>query len=127
MSPASEPNTFTFAWVGNSNDFLGWLLPAVLATAEQSVIRDISDRTNQWQNVELGITVNGQSIDATHFVKSLQHNLTHLAEKAARDFLNEKLGLGDIVNDLVDFEKALRFHVRCKARDLGVDLREEDD
>lgn len=127
MSSPSESNTFTFAWDGRSNDFLGWLLPVLMVDAGPDKILHLSELTSRWQNVELGITINGEPVNATHFVESLQRNLTHLTEQAARDFLNEKLGLGDIVDDLVDFEKALRFRVRCKARDLGVDLGEEDD
>lgn len=123
-----DPEPFRFDWQDLPEDeFLKWLVPTLLAYAGGDTVKLLGELTNQWRDVQLGVTINGVEVDAKHFVASLQRNLTRLTEDAARDLLNDRCGLREVTELLVDLERGVKRQVRDRARQLGVSLDDGDE
>jgi len=128
MTDPSAPFRFNWQDKYNSSDtFLKWLLPTVLAGVDRETMDALSESTDLWTEVELGVTVNGVEVDARHFIESLEKNLTRMSNKAARHLVHGHLSLSLLIEDVAQLELNLRNHIRVWARQHGIDIDEHDD
>ena len=119
----------TFNWHERSDDFLGWALVAMMTRGEgapdvgfHQVISDLSDG---FRKVELGITVNGEPIDAEHFMKRLEMAVDDGIERGVANKMSEMPDLDELNEAVNAVQRSAADAVRKIATLHGIELREE--
>lgn len=118
-----------FDYHDTDNDFLKWLMLALVPAQDKEAFDALSERTNQFRNIELGITINGTPVDTEDFLGFLERNLRHRAEEAA-DRRLERLGIRLLIKKLQEAERDILDTVKDRLEDEGIHLRrfnDEDD
>lgn len=106
-------DTFTYDWSErspNSGDFLTWFLPNVLTdpdggSPDNERFEQIAKATDDYRNVEVGITINGIPVNAKAFLDGVERNMHYQAQVRAQEIVrrNEKLfELDELVGQLTD-------------------------
>jgi len=122
--------THMFNWHQEPEGFLKWMLVQIIAEThfgnddEDELFNKISAATSNFDEVELGITINGHEIPTKKFVLRLEQQMQFQAEIAAKELLDTDHRLSDVLDILDDFKSEVKGLIRQKAKDLNLDLYE---
>jgi hypothetical protein len=90
----------------DTESFLSWMVVNLIAgRSNEKLFTELSESTNGFTEVDMHITINGVELDPKHFADSIQHNMTYMAEQAAKEMLTELGELDTLRESLNDFQE----------------------
>lgn len=119
--------SFKFNWHESKGTFYDWMLVHLISHEDfKNDFEEISELTNNFNNVELGITVNGKQMNAKAFIDRLEQILDDEAGRVAKETLTELKHLNDIQDQVDRLQNLLSAEVNRVADDLGIELSSWD-
>lgn len=109
-----------------TDSFQDWLLPVLLASANESKLTELTDATSEFTDVVLTIQVNGVEVDAERLVRRLEQERDQAVKIAARAML-DSVGFGDLERDFRQAEVAFRTALELRLQAAGIALPESED
>lgn len=131
-----DPTTFTFNWheqrtFDDWEGFLVWsLVHLVVPTDENertSWYDELSERTNNFANVELKILINGVEGNVQHLLEGIHANMVKYAREAAVEELRSSVEFRNMRHTMRALEGAIVDRAEQVARGFGLELRSDDD
>lgn len=120
----------TFDWQkedrGYNGSFLGWLLPHLFVFAKDDAIGRASDKSERFTKTEIGITVNGEEIDAKKFLEDLERVIMSEAKSEAKEMLAALDNLSEIRREIDRLGEIVRIGVDEAASTLGIEVSSWD-
>ncbi len=111
-----------FNYQDSPETFLKWLLLATVPAEDKELFDDLSVRTKNFTEVELGVTINGTPVDAEKLINFLERSLQYRAEDAA-DRRLENLGLTLLIDKIEEAQADLIREVKDRLEHEGIRLR----
>lgn len=105
-----------------NSSFLAWFLPHVLVKTDTETMSQIAEKSNKYQNVEIGITLNGIEIDAKDFLEGLEDVIMGQAEAEAKEALTSLDYLNTMREEIDRLEGYLKRGVDEAAETLGIEI-----
>lgn len=126
---STDKKTHTFDWhkENQDNTFLAWALVtfAGFTTLGEEAYDRLSEATDKFQNIELGITVNGIAVDAEAFMKRLDQAVDSAVESEARKMIANMPRLNELFESVYDFEAAFKEQIIKLATDAGLEMDQD--
>lgn len=134
----TDDTTFTFNWHDldahsdySYESFVSWFLVHLAVPTEDQELTswydDLSEKTNQFQNVELKILINGVEGNAQHALESIHRNMVKYAQDVAVEELRNSAEFRNMKRILRGLEGAIVDRAEQVARGFGLTLRDGDD
>lgn len=122
----AEPTTYVFDWHDAKRDsFLYWLIPTLLSPVSNGKLESFRELSEQFSRVELGITINGVTVDPKALVESIERNYDfHVARSA--ESLIEEIGMDDLVKFVHDAQSEIIKLLKQKLVDKGIKISDEE-
>lgn len=90
----------------DTESFLSWMVVHLVAGRENKKTFDaLSEATKSFTEIDMHIVINGVELDPKHFADSIQHNMSYMAEQAAKKMLADLGELGTLREALNDFQE----------------------
>lgn len=129
--PVTIDDVLRFNWQDAPEGFLRWLLPTVvgeLATLPggPELYDRLTDATEAWTRVELGVTVNGVAVPTGELVVGLERWVADTARDVADAWLRRNAALSETVTALEVVQRVAAARLRELALAAGLDLDEDD-
>lgn len=108
--------------------FLSWALlnfTGFTAVGKEK-FEELSEATDRFTRVELGITVNGIEVGAKTFMEALDQAMDWAVEREAAKLIEDMPRLHQLHEAVADFERDFKERVRQLAHEAGIELREDD-
>lgn len=114
-----------FNYHDRAGEFIGWALVSLLAETDK--FDELSEKTDEWDNVDLRVTINGVEIDTEHFMKSLEGQMKWWAEKKAARMMEDVMdGVREEVDKVEDVLKEASNFIKSNLEDkLGIKFPED--
>ncbi len=119
----------TFDWHAEADQsFLGWAFLHFAGFSEigREKFDRVSDLSNRFTNVELGITVNGVEMDAKAFIDAVDQAMNWAVEREAAKMIASSAQLHGLHEALQDLERGVKEHAIQLAAEAGIELTEGD-
>jgi hypothetical protein len=121
--------TFKFAYEEHKNGFLGWAVIMLLGKAREDGYDDIfdviSDRSNEFNDLELKIELNGIEMSADGFMERMREIMEHEAEKVAREKLSEVAEFIELEDDIADLRALIKKQKEKLAKKYDIAIGDE--
>lgn len=116
----------TFDWQkeehGYKSSFLGWLVPHLIAPLGNETFEKISDSSDRFTKVEIGITINGEPVDAKGFLDNLENVIMGQARSEAKEMLTELKHLDGLQSEVDKLQNIVSQKVNQIADAAGIEL-----
>lgn len=116
----------TFNWHDEPEGVIRWSIPTLLPNIDDRIFAELRERTDQWKNVELAVTINGVAVDARALLKGLERNAELEAARIAATKLHDAVELEELRATLHHLHVVLVDRAREVASRVGV-LQEFDE
>jgi hypothetical protein len=121
-------NPWKFDYQALDEDFLKWLMITVIPTTDREVFEELSEMTNHFTQVELGMSINGTPVDTERVLLFLGRVLSSKAEQHAEKLLADIFPTFQRLQEkITDAERDILATVRETLTDAGIRLRRFDD
>jgi hypothetical protein len=118
---------FTFDWHKRDEDFLKWMLLALVSPTQGEIFEELSEATKGWTKVEMEILINGKQMPVEHFVDRLKTNMQYQAEKAAKEKIRDMLDLRKLQEAIEEFQHSAENKIYELAAEAGIEMSRYDD
>lgn len=123
-----QVNPWKFDYHAMDEDFLKWLIIATVPAQDKEVFDELSEATNGFTEVEIGMTMNGVPVDPLRLLGYLERALEHKAEKHAEALVENIFPTFENLQEkIVEAEKDILATVRETLTDAGIVLRRFND
>lgn len=130
----TDETTHTFDWHAEpSASFFHhavlWMVTNERSTRAQNdqLFDKLSELTDKWSSVELGITLNGVEMDAKAFIERLDKAFDWaVAEDAKRIVIESIPGLDKLIDTVSDLERQVQQTAIKLAADAGYDISDRE-
>jgi hypothetical protein len=122
----TDHKRFVFDWAAQTEGFLKWFVPTVIAEIADAPFKELGERTSAWSDVQVQILINGIEVNAGHFLESVERNMEHHAKQAAREMLDEVGGLDALEERIGEIRTHLMGQFEAALRERGIELPERE-
>ena len=118
----------------NDRSFMSWLFTKLITHIDDynvpgkanEVINEISEKSDKYSNVEIGITVNGVEVNATEFLEDLERVIKGEAHREAQEALRSLDYLDKMHEEVDRLTEYLKRGVDEAAESLGIQVSSWD-
>lgn len=122
----TDDKTHTFDWQKEGEGtFLKWMMLTVFDTRDQPLFDELSEKTDHFQAVELGVTINGIPVDAKNFMERVEEQMDWAVGREAEKKVKAIEGLPELYKILGDLERGFKAKVTEACAKAGVKFDEE--
>lgn len=115
----------TYDWQEEGETFWKWLVPSLISREQFDEQYDaLSEATDRFTNVEIGVTINGIEIDAKQFFEGLDERLDYEVRREAKDMLDESERLNELNEVVYEFTQDVRRAIQKAAREHGIEVEQ---
>lgn len=115
-----------FNYHETAEEFIGWALVSLIA-GDKTNFEELSEKTNNWHEVDLKVTINGIEVDTEHFMRSIEGNMKWWAEKKAQSMMEDIMdGVREEVDKVEDVLKEASEFIKTSLQEkLGIQFPED--
>jgi hypothetical protein len=121
----------TFDWHKENEGqgtFLAWfLLHLISEESNKELFDSLSERTDKWHNVELGVTINGVELSTESFIARLDQMMESEVKREAKNMITESVQLRELNDFAYDLTQAFKQRARSAAEEMGIEIDEYED
>lgn len=119
-----DPWKFNYHDTRHDQDFLRWLMIAAVPAQDREVFNRLEEITDGFQQVELGMTINGVPVNTESVLNYFRRLLESRAERRAEEVVDEILApFRGLIARLVDLNADFTEAVRKEFLKAGIELR----
>jgi hypothetical protein len=122
-----KPTKFVFDWHAHGGAFLDWFLPTVLVGMSNEEMERLAEETKKFSKVHLQVLVNGNEVNAVHFLQSVERNMEDMTCREARRMLDDAGGLEALEERIGEIRSHLIEQVEAALRARGIELPARDE